>query len=77
MPRRVVVKGAKVAAVTAYWFKFFISKGLCGLCGNHGVIDTRDRATSNAGVPAGGRFCCICPNGQALRRAGYDPEKDQ
>ena len=77
MPKRVVVKGAKVAAVTAYWLKFFMSKGLCGLCGNTGVVDTRGRATSHAGVTAGGRFCCICPNGQALRRNGHDPEQER
>ncbi|MDR6954146.1 hypothetical protein J2X65_003514 [Ancylobacter sp. 3268] len=59
-------------SITAYWFKHYLNPGvgLCGLCGNSGTIDTTATAISAAGVRAGGRFLCICPNGQALRNAG-------
>lgn len=42
--------------------------GLCGLCGQTGVIDTRDEMMSPAGVYCGVRRWCICPNG----RAGFE-----
>jgi hypothetical protein len=42
---------------------------LCGLCGNSGMIDTRGRAISGAGVDAGIRAPCICANGRALKHA--------
>jgi hypothetical protein len=41
--------------------------GLCSLCGNMGVIDTRGRAISGAGIDAGRLNYCICPNGDAGR----------
>ena len=41
--------------------------GLCSLCGNTGVIDTRQTAVSPAGYNAGRLNWCICPNGQAMR----------
>lgn len=42
---------------------------LCGLCGNTGFVDTRGRAVSAAGVDAGVRALCICPNGRAIKKA--------
>ena len=63
-------------AITDYWFKFYnnynteLGKwGLCSLCGNTGKIDTTGRAISPTGIDAGRVNFCICPNGQALRKA--------
>jgi len=42
--------------------------GLCSLCGNMGVIDTRGRAISGAGIDAGRLNYCICPNGVEMRK---------
>lgn len=65
-----VVKLNKV--VTNYWLDYYAAN-LCTLCGNIGIIDTR-RARSAAGVLAGRRNYCICPNGQTLRYYKADPE---
>jgi hypothetical protein len=63
-----VVNPRENAAVTSYWLDHYVTEaGLCGLCGNTGVLDTRGRAISPVGVEAGGRYACICPNGQARR----------
>lgn len=42
--------------------------GHCGICGNSGVIDTRGKVFTAAGVECGMRTYCICPNGQALKK---------
>jgi len=39
--------------------------GLCGLCGNYGIVDLVD-ARRAIGI----RAFCICPNGRAMKRAG-------
>lgn len=59
--------------MTDFWHANYVgADGLCGLCGNHGVIDTRGGLTAPNGRPAaGGRFFCVCPNGQAMKRGGY------
>ena len=56
--------------ITLYWLTHYLNEavGLCGLCGNTGLIDTRGIAISPAGVHAGGLHFCLCPNGQ-IRRA--------
>lgn len=51
---------------------FFNPDGLCGLCGNYGVVDTRGRITSGAGVVCGVRAFCICLNGRAWKEADAD-----
>lgn len=56
----------KSEAVTDYWSEYYSTNGLCSLCGNTGVIDTRGTKTP-AGVEVGRVNFCICPNGQALR----------
>ena len=63
--------------VDAYWMAHYINHnhGLCGLCGNTGVIDTTETAISPAGVNSGKKHFCMCPNGQQLRKAGYDVEQ--
>lgn len=54
------------------WFEF-TKAGLCGLCGNWGVLDTRSIAISPAGVDVGGVHFCICPNGRKMKEIGYLP----
>lgn len=53
----------------------FLNKGLCGLCGNTGTADTTQSAISPAGVRAGFRRHCICPNGRALKKAKVSAEE--
>jgi hypothetical protein len=55
--------------LTDYWLAYYVDTKLClcSLCGNTGIIDTRRSATSPAGVDAGRKNFCICPNGQAMR----------
>jgi hypothetical protein len=53
------------------WIAEYVShNGHCLLCGNRGVIDTKGRVFTAAGVECGGRALCICPNGRALKRGG-------
>jgi len=55
--------------ITDYWMAHYTAdSGLCSLCGNSGRIDTSG-ARSSAGVMAGRVNFCICPNGQAIRKA--------
>lgn len=42
---------------------------LCGLCGNHGLIDTRGKIHSGAGVECGVEAPCVCANGRAIKHA--------
>ena len=57
-------------AVTAYWLAHYVGEhGLCVLCGNRGVVDTRPTAISPRGAPVGTLTYCLCPNGQQLRTA--------
>jgi hypothetical protein len=44
----------------------FIVKGMCSLCGQKGIIDTRGIRTP-ANFECGGLHYCICPNGRALK----------
>lgn len=51
-----------------YWQKHYHNDGcgLCSLCGNTGIIDTTESATSPRGIKGMGRKnYCICPNGRA------------
>jgi hypothetical protein len=54
------------AAVTDYWHQHYTRKGVCCLCGNSGVLDTRGVRTP-AGIECGALAFCICPNGQTMR----------
>ena len=58
---------AKHYVVTNYWYQFYVKDGFCSLCGNHGVIDTRNVRTP-VGHTVGRLNYCICPNGQAMRK---------
>jgi len=61
-------------AVVDYWIEHYLGGrlGLCTLCGNSGVIDTRGRAISPAGQHSGKLNFCICPNGQTMRLSGAE-----
>jgi hypothetical protein len=57
-------------AVTKYWLEHYVQNGLCSLCANVGLVDTRYAPRSRSVRPPAwtGRVnFCICPNGQALR----------
>jgi hypothetical protein len=59
-------KGKKV--IDDYWLDKYNNGVFCTLCGNSGVIDTRNTASSRLNW-------CICPNGQCMRDAyGKDGE---
>lgn len=55
-------------AIDDYFWKHYFNEeaGLCSLCGNRGIIDTRATARS-----AGRLNYCVCPNGRAMRSAKY------
>lgn len=44
---------------------------VCALCGGHGVIHSK--CFSPRGNPVDMKLFCICPNGQAIRKLGRDP----
>ena len=55
--------------LVTYWIKHYVTEddpGMCSLCGNTGIVDTRS-ATSPLGLKIGRRNWCICPNGQTMR----------
>lgn len=56
--------------MSEFWKEFNGPQGLCGLCGNSGVIDTRGRVFSAAGVSCGVLAFCLCPNGRAFKAGG-------
>lgn len=64
--------------ITDYWLKYYATTH-CTLCGNTGVIDTRATARTPNGLNVGRLNWCICPNGQALRKAckGAQPTEDR
>lgn len=64
------VEEAWAEPITDYWLEHYCSDH-CTLCGNSGVIDSRGTTTAG-GVHVGRLNWCICPNGQAKRRAGLD-----
>lgn len=42
---------------------------MCGLCGNTGEVNTRDRAIApNGTTDCGVKAFCICPNGRCLKK---------
>lgn len=50
------------------WFEFMGPLKLCGLCGNRGIINTKNTVTSPIGTPCGVEGYCICPNGRAMKK---------
>jgi hypothetical protein len=57
--------------ITDYWHEHYVNRGMCSLCGNSGIIDTRGARTP-AGLEVGRVNFCICPNGQSMREHGGD-----
>jgi hypothetical protein len=55
--------------ITDYWHEHYVNRGMCSLCGNSGVIDTRGARTP-MGLEVGRVNFCICPNGQLMREHG-------
>ncbi len=56
-----------------FWHKYYAGTHHCVLCGNHGILDTRGKVFTAAGVECGDKVFCICPNGQAYR-SGYEKQ---
>lgn len=56
-----------------FWNDHYVNHGTtcCVLCGNTGIVDTRNSACTPTGKPSGGRRYCICPNGRAFREQGH------
>lgn len=52
------------------WWEFVSDSGHCGLCGNHGIIDTQRNMFTPAGRECGVRRFCICPNGRVMKKKG-------
>ena len=57
-------------AVTKYWLDHYVRKGMCSLCGQSGILDTRGSAVTATGLHCGDIHFCICPNGQTWRETG-------
>jgi len=59
--------------ISDYAIRFYFTEdGLCSLCGQSGIVDTRG-IVSPGGVACGRLNFCICPNGQALRKGYASP----
>ena len=50
------------------WLEEYGRQGHCCLCGNYGIIDTRNKIYTPAGFECGDKVYCICPNGRALKK---------
>jgi hypothetical protein len=49
------------------WADEFVRLGSCCLCGNSGIIDTRNVMFDEYGDECGAEVFCICPNGRELK----------
>lgn len=56
--------------VTSYWLANYVRRGMCSLCGQSGILDTRATAVTATGLRCGEIHFCICPNGQTMRSLG-------
>lgn len=59
------------------WLDYLDASGLCGLCANSGVIDTRKKLVSARGIFLAGIYeWCICPNGRGAKKLnkGQSPQ---
>ena len=63
-------------AVNEYWNEHFTNRGVCGLCGNSGTVDTRYSAKNPQGSPVGIKTFCFCPNGQVNRTLDTQAKDD-
>lgn len=61
-------------SIKTFWLEFtqdFIDadgSGLCGLCANRGVLDTRGHVKHRTGKDVGVLRWCICPNGRTMKK---------
>jgi hypothetical protein len=67
MPRPASKKQLAMFWLENYEVKIEGIGGYCGLCGNTGLIDTRNSAKTPRGQQCGGVFPCVCPNGRAIK----------
>jgi hypothetical protein len=58
------------ASLTRFWLKHYVNKEyhLCSLCGNTGTIETQPKSPTGLQMSTQKNYC-ICPNGQAYRKA--------
>jgi hypothetical protein len=54
------------------WRDEFGKRNHCCLCGNHGIINTRNKVFTAAGFECGDIVFCLCPNGRSWKK--QDPE---
>ena len=65
------IRAKQIPVPEDLWVRFLDdSQTHCGLCGNRGVIDTRESAVTPNGMACGGLFYCICPNGRIKEQDG-------
>lgn len=57
------------ASLEELWVQDYAPRDLCCICGNRGIIDTRGKVFAASGVECGALVFCICPNGQAMKKA--------
>jgi hypothetical protein len=65
------IRSALAEELTEVWLRE-LHDGLCSLCGNSGLVDTRSTAISPTGQRVGRVHACVCPNGRSLLR---DPQR--
>ena len=58
------------------WAKELSPHGACCICGNSGVIDTRNVMFTCGGVHCGAEVFCICPNGRAMKRIAEERKEE-
>ncbi|CAB4131254.1 hypothetical protein UFOVP122_67 [uncultured Caudovirales phage] len=54
------------------WRDEYGKRNHCCLCGNHGIINTRNKVFTAAGFECGDIAFCICPNGRSWK--DQDPQ---
>lgn len=59
-------------SIAKEWRQFETPGGHCGVCGDWGVIDTRDFIRTPKGERAGILCYCICPHGQHHKESDTD-----
>lgn len=79
--RSAKVTGTIEEILAEVWENEFIRNGLCMLCGNSGVIDTRcsegvTMVTGPRGQNCEGVAHCICPNGRRRKQIEGTPSHD-
>lgn len=63
--------------LTKIWKAEFIKDKYCSLCGNTGIIDTRNRKHIDTNEDFGRPSFCICPIGRATKRDRVTLSEDE